>query len=188
MGSFAYISLYIIIFHFLSFFHSCKASWIRTPDDPCECLDSYEGPHCEFERGDQPERCVLGCENDGVCKIGAPTWQHYYRGIAEETDTWANPLDLQHCDCPEGYTGLLCELQGVKCGDGYCHNGGTCIQTNQRDGSIKHFCDCSTSRSTTLNGPKVYAGEFCEHESTSFCSEEDESSFCVNGGSCKSES
>ena len=171
--------------------NSCKASWIRDPDHPCECIDGYEGPHCDYLEGQEPETCVLDCENGGTCKMGAPSWQHYYRGINEETDTWSNPLDLQHCTCPAGYSGLLCERRGTKCGSDYCHNGGTCIQTNQDDGSIKYFCDCSSSRSVTLDGPKVYGGEFCQYESTDFCSKESDPNgeqFCVNGGECKSES
>lgn len=43
----------------------------------------------------------------------------------------------------------------------------------------------------TLEGPHIFAGEFCEHESTDFCSDETDPNgeqFCVNGGECKSES
>jgi hypothetical protein len=163
----------------------CKASWVRDPDYPCECLDAYEGPHCEFEAGQEPSVCLLGCRNGGKCKIGAPSWQHYYRGKGG----WTNPLDLLHCQCPEGYTGLLCEIKGTPCGNSHCHNGGTCIQTSNPDGSSNFFCDCTTAKSS--DGVAKYAGQYCEVEATSFCSnatDENGSQFCVNGGTCKSQS
>lgn len=162
----------------------CRASWARNPEHPCECLSGYTGPHCEFPVGEVPTECHLGCRNNGKCKIGAPSWQHYYR---EASESWTDSLDLQHCVCPTGYYGLLCEMKGKPCGDSHCHNGGTCVETDQPDGSIREYCDCSTAKSS--DGRVSYAGEYCEHEATTTCSNDhiNGHQFCVNGGTCKSE-
>ena len=167
----------------------CKASWVRQLDQPCECIDGFEGPHCEFKSGNTPAVCHLACRNDGTCKIGAPTWQHYYRNTGG--GGWTNPLDLQHCACPAGYTGLLCELKGTPCGDSHCHHGGKCVQTTQDDGSTQFNCDCTNAKNSA--GDVAYAGQYCEHEATSLCSKspsEDNNGnhFCVNGGTCQAES
>jgi hypothetical protein len=165
----------------------CKSSWVRQIDQPCDCLDGYAGPHCEFASDSVPAVCHLGCRNGGQCKLGAPSWQHYYRNTGG--GGWTNPLDLQHCSCPEGYTGILCELKGAPCGDSYCHHGGKCVHTLQDDGSNKFNCDCSNAKNS--NGDVAYAGNFCEHEATSFCSVSTDNNgnhFCVNGGACQSQS
>jgi hypothetical protein len=173
----------------------CKASWVRDVDHPCECLADYGGPHCEFAAGTVPSRCTLSCQHGGQCKIGASSWQQYvqHQAAADEmnmaTSGWSNPLDLQHCECTQGYTGLLCELAGTPCGDGFCHNGGTCVQTAAIDGSGQHFCDCSTAKKGPDGTTALYAGDYCENEATTFCSNDHNGNqFCVNGGTCKAES
>jgi hypothetical protein len=166
---------------------TCKASWIRNRDQPCVCSKAFDGPHCEFKFGQLPSACSLHCQHGSTCKLGAPSWQHFYRNTAH---TWTNPLDMQHCACQPGYTGLLCEVVGVPCGNNFCHNGGTCVQTTQSDGSVKHFCDCTTAEKNVSGKVVGYAGEFCEHEATSLCTDElgvNGNQFCVNGGVCKSE-
>lgn len=162
----------------------CKASWVNDPSQPCECSNAYAGPHCEFVAGQVPSTCHLGCRNGGTCKIGASSWQKYYRGKGG----WTNPFDLQHCECPTGYTGLLCENAGTPCGDDSCRNGGSCIISSNPDGSNKYFCDCTTAISS--DGVKKYAGQYCENEATSFCPQPtvDGRQFCVNGGTCRSDS
>lgn len=167
----------------------CKSTWVRELDHPCDCLDGFAGPHCEFKSDSVPATCHLDCRNDGVCKIGAPTWQHYSRNTGG--GGWTNPLDLQHCSCPAGYTGILCELKGTPCGDSHCHHGGKCIQKAQSDGSTEFYCDCSNAKNK--DGSVAYAGQYCEHEATSFCSmspstDNNGNHFCVNGGACQAES
>lgn len=52
------------------------------------------------------------------------------------------------------------------------------------DGITRHQCDCSTAETVNSN----YAGRFCQYESTSFCTKEENQNgrlFCVNGGTCK---
>lgn len=165
---------------------TCKANWIQYPDQPCQCLATNSGPHCEFYVGEAPSTCSLGCRNGGKCALGSSSWQLYYRNQGPQ---WTNPLDLEHCVCPTGYTGTLCELLGAPCGDGRCHNGGTCVLTSQADGSNNYVCDCSTAK--TSSGVAAYAGQYCEHEATSFCTQstyQSSSQFCVNGGTCSSDS
>jgi hypothetical protein len=167
----------------------CKSSWVRQVDLPCDCLDGYAGPHCEFKSDAVPSVCHLGCRNDGTCKIGAPTWQHFYRNTGG--GGWTNPLDLQHCSCQPGYTGILCELKGTPCGDNHCHHGGTCVEAAQDDSTVTFNCDCTNAKNSA--GDVAYAGQYCEHEATSFCSapqptDNNGNHFCVNGGYCQSES
>lgn len=162
----------------------CKASWIRNTKQPCECLKGFEGPHCEFQTNENvPTKCQLGCENGGQCQLGASTWHHFYRGFQTSYgQSWQNPLDLQHCECPEGFTGTLCEIRGEKCGSDYCHHNGKCVQKETTNGPVEHYCDCSETK---------HAGEFCEHEPTEFCTELPDHNghqFCANGGTCKGES
>lgn len=162
----------------------CKATWIQNTDEqPCECLQGFKGPHCEFKEAEVPTKCQLGCENGGQCKLGAATWQHFYRGFKTSYgQSWQNPLDLQHCECPEGYTGTLCEIRGERCGSDYCHHNGKCIRKEQSNGPMENYCDCSQTG---------HAGEFCEHEPTQFCTDLPDHNghqFCANGGTCKGES
>jgi hypothetical protein len=172
----------------------CKASWIKDEQQPCECLTGYKGPHCEFQENEVPTTCQLGCEHGGICHLGASTWQHFYRGFTTAYgQSWTNPLDLQHCTCPEGYTGSLCEIKGVKCGSDYCHNQGKCIKTEASAGAsngpgdavvviVENHCDCTGTN---------HAGEFCEHEATIFCTQladHNGHQFCANGGTCRGDS
>lgn len=160
----------------------CQASWVNDPRQPCQCLDAYAGPHCEFAADQVPNVCHLGCRNGGTCALGASSWQHYHRNDGG----WTDPFDLQHCECTKGYTGLICEQQGTPCGDDRCHNGGTCVLTSDSDGSNKYSCDCTTAKNS--DGVSVFAGQYCEHEATSVCSDQNANQFCVNGGTCRSDS
>jgi hypothetical protein len=170
----------------------CKASWINDTEQPCECLTGFKGPHCEFKEAELPTNCQLGCENGGQCHLGASTWQHYYRGFTTAYgQSWTNPLDLQHCTCPEGYTGTLCEIRGVKCGSDYCHNNGKCVRMESASAGAnggstvvvaENYCDCTGTD---------HAGEFCEHAATTFCTQladRNGHQFCANGGTCRGES
>jgi hypothetical protein len=94
--------------------------------------------------------------------------------------TCPNDAELEQCYCPKGWLGFHCEFfapeanddGAQECGDTICQNGGTCITTlvvNQEDGQTedKFHCECATAYTDT----ESYAGESCEHKSTSFCTE-----------------
>lgn len=92
--------------------------------------------------------------------------------------------EFEHCRCPEDWTGLRCETKVESCGDGshVCLHGSTCVQ----DGN-KYSCNCNAQ----VTGNNLYAGEYCQHESTSLCTPDgmpgtgkNKFAFCVNNGKC----
>jgi hypothetical protein len=159
---------------------SCKTNHFLNMSEPCICLDGFKGQHCEYKEAEKPS-CDLECNNHGVCQLGE---QHYMKPYDTFLDSG---IDLQYCSCPDGYFGTQCEYKGRLCGDKHCFNGGACVELEQADGTTIFSCDCSTA----FDDENSYAGEFCEAESTSFCSrmpDHNGQQFCVNGGSCKGDS
>jgi hypothetical protein len=158
---------------------SCKAQFLSTPTSPCNCDDGWEGPSCEYVTGEAPN-CDLDC-NTGKCRIGKKAYS-LQTNMFEPTDE-----DHQYCVCPKGFQGPHCEIEGAQCGDEHCFNGGTCLAKETANGKTEHFCDCSSAFTDDV----AYAGEFCEAESSAFCTrlpDHNGQSFCVNGGTCKGES
>ena len=93
--------------------------------------------------------------------------------------------DGMHCVCPDGFTGLECDVLSKKCGKRlWCYNGSECKETTMEDGTIQKYCDCSEANNETAS----FAGIGCQHQSGVFCSsnvgQSQEMSFCVNGGEC----
>ena len=158
---------------------SCKAQFEATPTTPCNCNDGWEGPSCEYASGEAPN-CDLDC-NTGKCHIGKKEYSLQTNMFVPSDE------DHQYCVCPKGFQGPHCEIEGAQCGNEHCFNGGTCLVKELSSGKNEHFCDCSTAFTDDL----AYAGEFCEHESSAFCTrlpDHNGQSFCVNGGTCKGES
>lgn len=99
--------------------------------------------------------------------------------------------DFEHCVCPIGYVGLRCEHKLDICPGGQhaCLNGGAC-RSALKNGVLDFGCDCVGAASDNHR----YAGEFCEMESTDFCTIDGQMplggpaiiAFCTNGGICKS--
>jgi hypothetical protein len=109
-----------------------------------------------------------------------------------------------HCDCPDGLTGLLCEVAYESCNNGehICYNDGKCI-SGQIDyfGNEQMFCDCSGAVDVVQG--LMYIGKYCEHAVVvsnsngmdekghlsgndivgSLCPNNADH-FCVNGGKC----
>jgi hypothetical protein len=180
-------------------------------DDPyqgCDCDSGFAGFSCEFvmsdfdagtndtDTVDEAERgitivdyeasvdvCDLECK-EGTCRNGkkelgylsdiAATTAHLNQTATEE---------FQHCVCPNGYVGLLCEHKVALCPEGehLCLHGALCT-TNGDDAS----CDCSTTDSDLA---PVFAGDHCEHPATQVCTIGEPGpakplSFCVNFGTC----
>jgi hypothetical protein len=104
------------------------------------------------------------------------------------------------CDCRPGFTGKICDLeveddahqdQGVACGDTYCYHGGKCasVRITDPDGAVTtlKYCDCAFAVDET----DLYAGNSCQHKSTSLCTQPTQglslvgTLFCVNSGTCR---
>ena len=68
------------------------------------------------------------------------------------------------------------------CPDGHrCENGSMCTENPYDEGG--YYCDCDQGNIDT-----VYAGLYCEHQATSYCTFNQEVStisFCTNNGQCK---
>ena len=136
--------------------------------------------------------CNLFCYNKGVCRHGHGKFGSY-AGINSMTEELPFEKELHddgmYCTCPEGYTGLQCEIKYVTCGrdDHTCFNGSRCIkERSSNNGNIFYRCECDVEESV-MDAP--YAGKYCEHIATIFCEGGDGfshgSSFCTNGGKCK---
>lgn len=154
--------------------------------EKCDCPEETFGLHCEFKE-DVP--CNLKCSNNGVCKVGLKDFSQMSEyGLDIESYLGGQDHYGEHCVCPEGFTGVTCEVEeSVQCGKGVCFNGAECVQTVSLDGStiFNEFCRCPQDHDQS------YAGKFCEHESTVFCPTPDghdkSQYFCANGGECPSE-
>uniref|UniRef100_A0A7S1Y5A0 Protein kinase domain-containing protein n=1 Tax=Grammatophora oceanica TaxID=210454 RepID=A0A7S1Y5A0_9STRA len=92
----------------------------------------------------------------------------------------------QHCACPHGWTGVLCDVEYKSCdGEHKCYNGGSCVPgLIDEFGNEQLFCDCTDA--VTDDG-ELFVGKFCEHPSTELCSATNEEHFCVNGGICNTQ-
>jgi hypothetical protein len=142
-----------------------------------------EGRHCEFKTGTVPE-CTLDCQNEGACAIGIQD-----PAEADKMHHIWSPAEIDEhmqCLCLDDFGGPLCEATAEDCGGDTCYHGGTCVETeiNKSNGVItKEFhCDCTTAAADD----QLYAGKYCQHESTQFCSDTDENLFCTNGEFCDS--
>eukprot|EP00540_Astrosyne_radiata_P008060 CAMPEP_0116836906 /NCGR_PEP_ID=MMETSP0418-20121206/8361_1 /TAXON_ID=1158023 /ORGANISM="Astrosyne radiata, Strain 13vi08-1A" /LENGTH=237 /DNA_ID=CAMNT_0004466737 /DNA_START=70 /DNA_END=786 /DNA_ORIENTATION=+ len=72
----------------------------------------------------------------------------------------------------------------MECSDGHrCENGSVCTENPYDEGAF--YCDCDESMFD-----QAYAGLYCEHEATTYCTfnqEVSKISFCTNGGTCKAD-
>lgn len=156
---------------------TCRDSFLEHLDQPCVCEVGFEGPHCEYRSAAGVPDCELDCQNGGKCQIGDKNYppNQLYK------EFWKTHDDNRYCTCPPGFFGLYCEIEGEKCGDEHCFNGGTCVTKQNPDGTTRNYCDCTTAH----NQDKSYAGRYCEAESTAFCTkmaDHNGHQFCVNGG------
>lgn len=149
----------------------------------CLCNQGHVGEHCQYVKGSVP-KCSLDCQNGGHCVLGelpvdasTSISGAYHLGDAMRE----NRDDMQHCLCPDGYDGELCQRRKETCGEGQCLWGAQCIEKIGTDGSPHYHCDCATSE-------KDVAGQFCQYEKTTHCGISDfnnKNLFCTNGGTCK---
>ncbi len=155
----------------------------------CECPPDRFGTHCEYMKEHDDEEkaeCTLQCEH-GVCAKGFKSYDNLV-GSGPFPASLAHDIispEGEHCVCPDGFTGLRCEIPVQKCSDHrkYCYNGSKCIYDDNGD----PMCDCNSAHTAE----KSYAGLSCEHEGTSYCEpgldQDQKDSFCANGGTCISD-
>jgi Notch-like protein len=148
----------------------------------CECPPGFHGPICEFKDADQAvdyEQCALTCDNGGQCRKGVKDTSFLEKFGKELSHLNAtHDSNFEHCVCPKGFIGLTCEHSLERCtsGEHVCLHGSTCAQDEDA-------CDCEAG--STIS--EKLAGKFCEHASTSICTEGTSTSsfsFCVNNGEC----
>lgn len=152
----------------------------------CDCPYGLTGPHCEYSEYDY-EECLLQCYNGGICKKGAKDLTKFVdSGMDIDAFLGGTNLEGEHCACPDGFTGIQCNITNVMhCGDGVCFNGGFCVERIKEDGTIMDkFCECDNFNS-------MMGGEFCEHRDVTFCpapvGHDPSLYYCANGGICPSE-
>jgi hypothetical protein len=158
---------------------TCRDDYQNWPHQPCLCSSEFAGPHCEFPSGSVPATCRVHCFL-GECVVGAKSFELVLSGDYGYED-------MQYCDCGNKATGEYCEREAQPCGEGHCRNGGSCLTVELEDGSVQNFCDCTTS----FTGPEAFAGQYCEHKVTTFCSKDVDANgvhFCVNNGVCRDDS
>lgn len=136
--------------------------------------------------------CNLFCYNKGVCRHGHGKFGAYAGIDLTEELPFEKELhdNGMYCTCPEGYTGLQCEIKYVTCGrdDHTCFNGSSCVKEHSsNNGNVFYRCECDLKESVMT---AAYAGKYCEHISTVFCGGGSDgfshsTSFCTNGGKCK---
>lgn len=166
----------------------------------CECPKGWRGPHCEFHDyhnathdvtlnrtitkgpgqhiADIP--CNVQCRNGGECRTGLADRTFFkefndIKHLVHSNDPTLGNM-LQHCVCPKGFTGPVCEHKIEVCGEDeflapgnhICLLGGSCQKKNN-----KYECKCEEN----------VAGEYCQHKATSIC--DAQRRFCTNGGLCQ---
>ncbi len=148
----------------------------------CACPLGYLGDHCEFRPDVLPDTsplldCETVCENGGDCREGGKDFGIFddFNGVDHMFNATYTP-NFEHCVCPEGYTGLLCEINVEICPNGthVCFHGGGCVPFGD-----EWRCDCSSN-------DVLAAGPLCQHLATSTCTASPGATpFCVNDGICQ---
>ncbi|KAL7531529.1 hypothetical protein ACHAXR_004098, partial [Thalassiosira sp. AJA248-18] len=160
----------------------------------CVCEDGWSGDLCDIEAEVEPV-CDLDCQNKGSCRFGVKGYKDSYDALNLPVHA-KKEEDGMHCSCPDGFTGLKCEVDINHCHNAgtseteqhFCLNGVPCSPDNPDfDGVFKKFsCQCDQGHHDEIS--QMLAGRFCEYAVTEFCAEESarhSHSFCTNGGKCK---
>jgi hypothetical protein len=172
----------------------------------CQCDEmKWTGPSCEFEIGSEArdydyEDCSLTCLNGGVCRKGAKedmasTLLANAGGTGGSSSPSVFSEDFDHCACPDGYAGLVCEHRYDVCGnrEHFCLHGSKCTQADVGEVATSPplwTCECEEP----FRPDGKYVGQFCQHHHSMLCTTEDTDksvynpatsvAFCVNDGVC----
>lgn len=148
----------------------------------CQCPSDRSGTHCEYLAEEEVPTCSLDCVR-GTCAKGFKSYDYLVNTgpFPAQLGTDLISSNGEHCVCPNGFTGLRCEIAVERCGASkYCYNGSTCVYDNKGNPT----CDCNSANSDD----KSYAGLSCEHEGTAYCEpgedQDQKDAYCVNGGTC----
>ena len=96
-----------------------------------------------------------------------------------------------YCKCPEGYTGVTCDIQYDSCynHDHVCLHGSKCIHINsplvkkEQKSDQECMCDCIAIENERMR----HAGLCCNYPAAAYCEKNGTmnlNSFCTNGGAC----
>lgn len=127
--------------------------------------------------------CDLDCYGDSLCIAGPASFdEHVKNPDGTELDIHkAKEVNGNHCECPYGWTGVLCDRMYSSCDHNHkCYNGGECIPglTDFYDHE-QLFCDCTNAKD---ENDISYVGKFCEKPSAVQCGAP--GVFCAHGGEC----
>lgn len=153
----------------------------------CNCPEGTFGLHCEYDDFASGS-CDLKCFNGGECKKGAKDLSEFIDyGLDIDEFLQGSNIAGEHCVCPNGFSGVQCNLEESKndfrhCGSGVCFNGGLCVKRVSEVGSlVDYHCECNEFETNV-------AGEFCEHDEVTFCpfpeGHDGTMYYCANGGDC----
>jgi hypothetical protein len=136
-------------------------------------------------QGNNDDACTLNCPLDAPCVFGEITTTRLgsttYITASDDASS-STTKRQQHCACPPGWTGIMCDTKYESCSSvDKCFHGGKCVAGAAVDefGNSQLVCDCSTAQSTTK-----YVGKYCEHAMEQQCDVQNPDLFCVNGGEC----
>jgi hypothetical protein len=162
----------------------CGENGVCNPDGgvvSCTCTGGFVGDHCEYEQSAVPD-CDLNCDNGGACRLGPldlpddlDYTENFWHGSTEKDNA-------MHCECADGYFGLLCERSSQPCGDKHCFNGALCVEHINPDQTMDFYCNCTAANTVSAN----FAGKHCQYEAVGFCDFGGQPGqlFCVNDGEC----
>jgi hypothetical protein len=131
----------------------------------------------------QTALCDLDC-GDNTCVVGSATFtDHFQHPDGSDFDFLADKdVDNMHCDCPHGWTGVMCDAIFETCsGNHKCYYGGECIDgLIDSFGNKQLFCDCGNA---VDDEGFQREGKYCEHKATDFCTDARDH-FCLHEGEC----
>jgi len=134
--------------------------------------------------------CTLQCNSavGATCAFATPADSNRYAdhplGFDGEPLEWhkVQQQDGMYCKCPDGWTGLLCDVPFLVCdGHHYCYNRGRCVPDLEGHfGGDELFCNCENAYDEDGN---QYVGKYCEQTASEKCDAAGVS-FCLNDGTC----